>query len=80
MFDLNKITYEGEGPIVNEFCLATCTVNGSGTLPRTKFFTAPYFTWAFLPQENIFPSNIKGLPTWFVIRASRKVIPTTIAL
>ena len=43
MFDLNKITYEGEGPIVNEFCLATCTVNGSGSATANQILYRTLF-------------------------------------
>lgn len=73
MFDLNKITYEGEGPIVNEFCLATCTVNGSGSATANQILYRTLFHMGIPTSgKNIFPSNIKGLPTWFVIRASQK--------
>lgn len=73
MIDLSKITYEGEGPIVNEFCLSICTVNGSGSATANHILYRTLFHMGIPTSgKNIFPSNIKGLPTWFVIRASQK--------
>jgi len=31
MIEASEKTYEGDGPIVNEFCITICTVNGSGS-------------------------------------------------
>lgn len=73
MIDLSKITYEGEGPITNEFCLSICTVNGSGSATANHILYRTLFHMGIPTSgKNIFPSNIKGLPTWFVIRASQK--------
>lgn len=73
MMDLSKIKYEGEGPIVNEFCIAICTVNGSGSATANHILYRTLFHMGIpTAGKNIFPSNIKGLPTWFVIRASQK--------
>lgn len=73
MMDLSKIRYEGEGAIVNEFCLSICTVNGSGSATANHILYRTLFHMGIPTSgKNIFPSNIKGLPTWFVIRASQK--------
>ena len=73
MIDTSEITYEGDGPIVNEFCIAICTVNGSGSATANNILYRTLFHLGIPTSgKNIFPSNIKGLPTWFVIRASEK--------
>ncbi len=73
MIEASKITYEGDGPIVNEFCITTCTVNGSGSATANNILYRTLFHMGIPTSgKNIFPSNIKGLPTWFVIRSSEK--------
>ncbi len=73
MLDVSKIVYEGDGPIVNEFCIAVCTVNGSGSATANHILYRTLFHLGIpVSGKNIFPSNIKGLPTWFVVRASEK--------
>ncbi len=73
MIEVNQITYEGEGPIVNEFCITICTVNGSGSATANHILYRTFFHLGIPTSgKNIFPSNIKGLPTWFVIRVSEK--------
>jgi 2-oxoglutarate ferredoxin oxidoreductase subunit alpha len=57
---------------VNDFCLTICTVNGSGSATaNTTLFRALFRMGIPVSGTNIFPSNIKGEPTWFVIRASK---------
>jgi len=59
-------------PQVNDFCLTICTVNGSGSATaNTTLFRALFHMGIPVSGKNIFPSNIKGEPTWFVIRASK---------
>lgn len=59
--------------IVNEVCIAICTVNGSGSATSNSILYRALFRMGILTSgKNIFPSNIKGLPTWFVIRASAR--------
>lgn len=73
MIEASEIIYEGDGPIVNEFCMAICTVNGSGSATANNILYRTLFHLGIPTSgKNIFPSNIKGLPTWFVIRASEK--------
>jgi len=58
--------------IVNDFCLTICTVNGSGSATaNTTLLRALFHMGIPVTGKNIFPSNIKGLPTWFSIRASK---------
>lgn len=73
MIEASEIIYEGDGPIINEFCMAICTVNGSGSATANNILYRTLFHLGIPTSgKNIFPSNIKGLPTWFVIRASEK--------
>lgn len=73
MIEAGEVIYEGDGPIVNEFCIAICTVNGSGSATANNILYRTLFHMGIPTSgKNVFPSNIKGLPTWFVIRASEK--------
>lgn len=56
---------------VNDFCMTICTVNGSGSATsNTTLLRALFHMGIPVSGKNIFPSNIKGLPTWFSIRVS----------
>ncbi len=58
---------------VNDFCMTVCTVNGSGSATSNNVLYHALFHMGIPTSgKNIFPSNIKGLPTWFVIRVSEK--------
>lgn len=57
---------------VNDFCMTICTVNGSGSATaNTTLLRAMFHMGIPISGKNIFPSNIKGMPTWFSIRVSR---------
>ncbi len=57
---------------VNDFCMTVCTVNGSGSATaNTTLLRALFHMGIPVSGKNIFPSNIKGLPTWFSIRVSK---------
>lgn len=61
-----------KGDKVNNFCLTICTVNGSGSATaNTTLLRAIFHMGIPVTGKNIFPSNIKGLPTWFSIRVSK---------
>jgi len=60
------------GEKTNDFCLTICTVNGSGSATaNTTLLRAMFHMGIPVSGKNIFPSNIKGLPTWFSIRVSK---------
>jgi 2-oxoglutarate ferredoxin oxidoreductase subunit alpha len=60
------------GENVNDFCMTICTVNGSGSATaNTTLLRAMFHMGIPVSGKNIFPSNIKGLPTWFSIRVSK---------
>jgi 2-oxoglutarate ferredoxin oxidoreductase subunit alpha len=62
----------GQSELVNDFCLTVCTVNGSGSATaNTTLLRAMFHMGIPVSGKNIFPSNIKGLPTWFSIRVSK---------
>jgi len=57
---------------INDFCMTICTVNGSGSATaNTTLLRAMFHMGIPVSGKNIFPSNIKGLPTWFTIRVSK---------
>jgi 2-oxoglutarate ferredoxin oxidoreductase subunit alpha len=73
MVDSTKKLPQDDERIVNEVCIAVCTVNGSGSATSNSILYRALFHMGILTSgKNIFPSNIKGLPTWFVIRASAR--------
>ncbi len=73
MLDSTQKLLQGDEWIVNEVCVAICTVNGSGSATANSILYRSLFRMGILTSgKNIFPSNIKGLSTWFVIRASAR--------
>ena len=61
-----------QGSIINDFCMTICTVNGSGSATANTTLLRSLFHMGIpVSGKNIFPSNIKGLPTWFSIRVSK---------
>ncbi len=71
---MKKESETGQYPskVVNDFCMTVCTVNGSGSATaNTTLLRAMFHMGIPVSGKNIFPSNIKGLPTWFSIRVSK---------
>src|SRR5690606_5023980 len=59
-------------PIVNDFALMVATKNGSGSQTSNEVLIRSLFRMGIpVSGKNLFPSNIKGLPTWYTIRASK---------
>jgi 2-oxoglutarate ferredoxin oxidoreductase subunit alpha len=57
--------------VTNEFTLNIATVNGSGSASSNTILAKSIFRMGVpVAPKNLFPSNIAGLPTWFVIRVS----------
>jgi len=70
--DTGDIKTRGEEMKINDFCMTICTVNGSGSATANNTLLRAMFHMGIpVSGKNIFPSNIKGLPTWFSIRASK---------
>ncbi|HSN94479.1 MAG TPA: 2-oxoacid:acceptor oxidoreductase family protein, partial [Anaerolineaceae bacterium] len=67
----NKKKKDESQLIVNDFCMTICTVNGSGSATANSIlFSALFHMGIPTSGKNVFPSNIKGMATWFVIRAN----------
>ena len=67
---MKKETETGQYPskVVNDFCMTVCTVNGSGSATaNTTLLRAMFHMGIPVSGKNLFPSNIKGLPTRFSI-------------
>lgn len=57
--------------VINDFTINVATVNGSGSQTANATLVHALFQMGIpVNAKNIFPSNIKGLPTWYSIRAS----------
>ncbi len=57
--------------VINDFSLTVATVNGSGSATSNLTILRAIFRMGLpVSGKNLFPSNIKGLPTWFTIRVS----------
>lgn len=60
-------------PVINEFTLNVATVNGSGSASSNTILAKTIFRMGVpVAPKNLFPSNIAGLPTWYVIRVSEE--------
>ena len=58
-------------PVINDFTINVATVNGSGSQTANATLVNALFQMGIpVNAKNLFPSNIKGLPTWYSIRAS----------
>ncbi len=58
--------------LVNDFTIQVATVNGSGSQSANGILLRSIFRMGVpVSGKNLFPSNIAGLPTWFLIRANR---------
>jgi 2-oxoglutarate/2-oxoacid ferredoxin oxidoreductase subunit alpha len=59
--------------IINNFSITFCTVNGSGSATANTTILRALFKMGIpVSGRNTFPSNIKGLPTWYTIRMNEK--------
>lgn len=60
------------GRIVNDFAFTVATKNGSGSATSNNVLVRSLFKMGIpVNGKNLFPSNIKGLPTWYTIRVSK---------
>jgi len=58
--------------VVNDFVMMVATKNGSGSQTSNEVLIRSLFRMGIpVSGKNLFPSNIKGLPTWYTIRASK---------
>src|ERR1700754_1036489 len=62
----------GRKRIVNDMSIQVGTVNGSGSQSSNNVLMRSIFQMGVpVSGKNMFPSNIAGLPTWFIIRANK---------
>ena len=60
-------------PAINDFTINVATVNGSGSASSNTILAKTIFRMGVhVAPKNLFPSNIAGLPTWFLIRVSEQ--------
>lgn len=58
-------------PVINDFTIAVATVNGSGSASSNTILAKTIFRMGVpVAAKNLFPSNIAGLPTWYLVRLS----------
>jgi 2-oxoglutarate ferredoxin oxidoreductase subunit alpha len=58
--------------VTNDFSINVSTVNGSGSQSANSVLLKSIFAMGVpVSGKNLFPSNIAGQPTWFLIRASK---------
>ncbi|MBL20972.1 MAG: ferredoxin oxidoreductase [Euryarchaeota archaeon] len=59
------------GVTVNDFVINVATANGTGSQSSNLILLNALFEMGVpVSGKNLFPSNISGLPTWYIIRAS----------
>jgi 2-oxoglutarate ferredoxin oxidoreductase subunit alpha len=69
---LDQGTQSTQKRISNDFSIKVATVNGSGSQSANSVLLKSIFGMGVpVSGKNLFPSNIAGLPTWFLIRASK---------
>ena len=57
---------------VNDFAINVATANGSGSQTSNGVLLRALFKMGIpISGKNLFPSNIQGLPTWYIIRLSK---------
>ena len=58
--------------VSNDFSINVATVNGSGSQSANSVLLKSIFGMGVpVSGKNLFPSNIAGQPTWYIIRASK---------
>jgi len=61
-----------QGVVVNDFSINIATINGSGSQTSNGVLLRTLFKMGIpVNGKNLFPSNIQGLPTWYIIRLSK---------
>ncbi|SVC16622.1 uncharacterized protein METZ01_LOCUS269476, partial [marine metagenome] len=64
-------TKRAMGRTVNDFVINVATANGTGSQSSNLILMHSMFEMGVpVSGKNLFPSNISGLPTWFIIRAN----------
>lgn len=70
--DTQAAANQAKTAVVNDFSILAATVNGSGSQTANNVIVRALFRMGIpVSGKNFFPSNIKGLPTWYQIRVSK---------
>ena len=57
--------------IINDFTINIATANGTGSQSANLILLQSLFNMGIeVSGKNLFPSNISGLPTWYIVRLS----------
>jgi 2-oxoglutarate ferredoxin oxidoreductase subunit alpha len=73
---LGQIQGSSSTRVINDFSINVATVNGSGSQSANSVLLKSIFGMGVpVGGKNLFPSNIAGQPTWFLIRASKDGYP-----
>ena len=57
--------------VVNDFTINVATANGTGSQSANLILLDALFRMGLpVSGKNLFPSNIGGLPTWYILRVS----------
>ena len=60
-------------PVINDFTLSVATVNGSGSASSNTILAKTIFRMGVpVACKNLFPSNLAGLPTLYLVRLSER--------
>jgi 2-oxoglutarate ferredoxin oxidoreductase subunit alpha len=69
--EAQQLSHDSGKPIVNNVVIKVATPNGSGSTSANLILLRAIFGMGIpVSAKNVFPSNIQGLPTWFVIRVN----------
>ena len=59
--------------IINDFTINIATANGTGSQSANLILLQTLYDMGLpVSGKNLFPSNISGLPTWYIVRVSEK--------
>ncbi len=73
MPELIKSSKVGSITKINDFVIKFANVNGSGSASANNMFAKSVFRMGIpVSPNNIFPSNIQGLPTWYEVRINEE--------
>lgn len=65
------LTERANEPRINDIVISVATSNGTGSISANLVLTRAIFQMGVpVGAKNFFPSNIQGLPTWFIIRVN----------
>jgi 2-oxoglutarate/2-oxoacid ferredoxin oxidoreductase subunit alpha len=71
--DASNVSIAASAPRINNFSILVAAVNGTGSQTANHVLLRALFRMGIpVSGKNIFPSNIQGLATWFILRVSER--------